>query len=252
MLCLKIGWSDFCFGWWIKTVDCPRNFLFFFRGKIKIFLLCLKIGWSDFCFGWWIFCFSCIQYSAHMNLFSKNWSSIFFWFLFFFAKIVLYDSVFKKTVHPFLVFFFSSYENWLSIFFSCLWRLVFLLLKFSLTFIFIEVFDLFISGFHCLCHLVVHFFIYTLHVMMYTQIYEINQWNRIRTIIFPYIWVFMIRCKVQLTKRATRWHTQCKLETNKLNNLINMKLREIFIGLYRPFKTGHYRPFLLLKGWVFK
>ena len=185
-------------------MDCPRNFLFFFRGKIKFFLLCLKIGWSDFCFGCKIFYVLCeffvflVFNILHIWIcFQKTDHPFFSDFCFSSQKLFVYDSVFKKTVHPFLVFFFSSYENWLSIFFSCLWRLVFLLLKFSLTFIFIEVFDLFSSGFHCLCHFVVHFFIYTLHVMMH-----------------------------QLKKETTRWHGQWKLETNRLNTLINMKVRE--------------------------
>ena len=118
-------------------------------------------------------------------------------FCFFFAKIVCVRLCFQKNGSTISCFHFFKYENWLSIFFSCLWRLVFLLLRISLTFIFISVFDLFISGFYSLCHLVVHFFICALHVMMH-----------------------------QLNKGTTRWHRQWKLETNRLNTLINMKVRE--------------------------
>jgi len=135
----------------------------------------------------------------HIWICFQNTDHPFFdWFLCFLRKNCLCTTLFSKQNGSSIscFHFFFKYENWLSIFFSCLWRLVFLLLRISLTFIFISVFDLFISGFYSLCHLVVHFFICALHVMMH-----------------------------QLNKGTTRWHRQWKLETNRLNTLINMKVR---------------------------
>ena len=102
----------------------------------------LCIVWFLLLFLFWIF------YTYESVL--KYWSSIFCLISVFSSqKLFVYDSVFKKTVQPFLVFIFSSMKTDYPYFSLVYGALFFCCWEFSLTFIFISVFDLFISGFHC-------------------------------------------------------------------------------------------------------
>ena len=104
---------------------------------------CPRIGWSDFCFGWKIFyalCeffgFSCFQYSARLNLFSKNWSSVFCLISVFSSqKLFVYDSVFKiPCLKPWIVreifcFFFVGKLKFFALFKNRMVRFLFWLVN---------------------------------------------------------------------------------------------------------------------------